>query len=95
MKYKFHEGIVYTRICNVHLLVATRNVWDQFPSVKEVSALQGCFCQSIEEGMDEEEMMNAIRLPAKMDRETVRNRYRLFIKNLLDEGYLVSEEESC
>ena len=59
MKYRFHEGIVYTRICNVHVLVATRSVWDQFPSVREVSPLQGCFCQGIDEGMEEDELIDA------------------------------------
>ncbi|MDO4413695.1 MAG: hypothetical protein Q4C20_01315 [Erysipelotrichaceae bacterium] len=95
MKYKFHEGIVYTVICNVHMLVATRNVWDQFPAVKELSALQACFWRGISEGMDEEELMNAIHLPSKMNLDTVRQRYHLFVNKMVDEGYLIPEEQSC
>ena len=95
MKYRFREGIVYTRICNVHVLVATRSVWDQFPSVREVSPLQGCFCQGIDEGMEEDELIDAIRLPEKISRESVRNRYRSFVEKLKNEGYVVAEEETC
>ncbi len=95
MKYKFHEGIVYTDICNIHMLVATRNVWDQFPAVRELSALQACFCRGILQGMDEDQLMNAIHFPEKMDLETVRKRYRLFVSKMADEGYLIPEELPC
>lgn len=95
MKYRMHDGIVYTQICNVHMLVATRSAWDQFPAVKEVSALQGCFCKGIEEGLDEEELVNAINLPKNISRDTVRMRYRMFVEKMTAEGYLIPEEKQC
>lgn len=95
MKYRLHDGIVYTKICNVHVLVATRSVWDLFPAVREVSPLQGCFCKGIEQGMDEDELIQAINLPATMDREAVRERYHIFARKMTEEGYLVPEEETC
>lgn len=91
MKYKFTDGIVYTKICKVPILVATRKVWDKFPSAKRVSPLQGCFCQGIEANMDEDELINAIILPPKMKRETIKKKYDIFINKMIDEGYIVPE----
>ena len=92
MKYRFHEGIVYTKVSNVHLLIATRSAWDQFPSIKQISALHGVFCKGIDMGMTDEEVINAIILPRKMTREKVRDSYYSFVKKMSEEGYLIPGE---
>ena len=93
MKYRFQDGIVYTKIAKVHLLVATRKAWDRYPAIKEVNALQGTFCEGISRGMEEEEIVQAILLPERMSRDSVRKRLSMFIHKMLDERYIVPEEE--
>ena len=93
MKYRFCEGIVYSKVGNVHLLVATRSVWDRFPSVKRLSPLQGCFCYGIQNEMSEEALIDYLILPPNLKKEAVRASYRRFIENMVKEGYLIEEEE--
>lgn len=89
MNYKFHEGIVYSKVSGVHLLIATRSVWDKFPAAKRLSALQGCFCYGIEHNMSEDELIDFLILPPRMTKDTVRKAYHRFIGNMVREGYLV------
>ena len=89
--YRFHDDIVYTRVSGISILVTLRNSWDRFPAVKELSPIQGCFCQGIDERMSEDELIEAIRLPEKSNKEILRRRYRAFVREMAEEGYLVPE----
>ena len=93
MRYHFHDGIVYTKICNVSLLVATRKVWDKFPAVKEISPLQGALCKGIELGMNEEELLNYLIKLKKAKPEFIKKRYHIFLENMLKYGYLIAEND--
>ncbi len=92
MSYRFHDDIVYTRVCGISMLVALRGSWDRFPAVRQVSPLQGCFCEGISQGMEEDELVYAIHIPEKMSRETVRRLYRSFVAKMLDEGVILEED---
>ena len=92
MRYRFHNDIVYTRVCGVSMLVALRGSWDRFPAVRQLSSLQGCFCQGIEDHMEEDELIQAIRLPEKINREKVRDLYHAFTAKLFNEGCLVPDD---
>lgn len=94
MKYKMHEGIVYAKVSGVHLLVATRKVWDKFPSIKRLSPLQGCFCYGITNGMSEDELLDYLILPQGLKKEAVRTSYHRFVEKMLQEGYLIAEDGS-
>lgn len=94
MIYKLYDGIVYEKVSGVHLLIATRNAWDRFPAVKRLSVLQGCFCYGIQNHMEEEALLDYLILPPKMNKETVRKAYQRFVENMVQEGYLIAEENS-
>lgn len=93
MSYRFHDDIVYTRVCGISMLVALRGSWDRFPAVRQVSPLQGCFCEGIAQGMSEDELVQAIHIPEKMNRETVRKLYHSFVSKMEAEG--VIHKENC
>ncbi len=92
MKHRFHDEIVYTKVCGIPMLVALNGSWDRFRAVRELSPLQACFCEGISQGMDEDGIINAIVLPEKLSRETVRDRYRAFSSKMVEEGSLIEED---
>ena len=96
MRYRFHNDIVYTKVSGISLLVTLRGSWDKFPPVQELSALQGNFCQGIEAGMDEEELVDNIRMPGNSNKEFLRKRFHVFVDKMLESGCLipVSEDNS-
>lgn len=91
MKYRIIDGIVYTKVCGIPLLIATRKAWDICPPVKELSPLKSVFWQSIEKGMDEEALMEVIILPPRLKKETVQKRYKQFLYDMEQAGYLIQE----
>ena len=93
MTYKLHEGIVYAKVSGIHLLIATRSVWDKFDSVKQLSPLQGCFCYGIVNGMSEDQLIDYLILPPNLKKDSVRNSYQRFIKKMINDGYLIEEGE--
>ena len=95
MKYRLHDGIVYTSVSNVFLLVATRSVWDQFPSVKTLSPLQGWFCAGFDQGMDTEDIIRQITQVSTVKEEAVRSRLNAFIEKMTQEQYIVPEKNSA
>lgn len=94
MTYKLCDGIVYSKVSNVHMLIATRKVWDRFPAVRKLSPLQGCFCYGIQEQMSEDELMDFLILPPHMKKEAVRKAYHRFLETMTREGYLITEGEA-
>ena len=92
MKYKFQDGIVYLTVAGVHLLVATRKAWDHFSPVKEVFALQAAFCEGISRGMNEDEIVQAVNMHGS-SKDKLRERLSVFIKNMLEQGYIIPEDE--
>lgn len=92
-KYRLHDGIVYTSVRNVYLLVATRSAWDQFPSVKTLSPLQGWFCAGIEKGLDTEEIIQLISKQRKIKEQAVRSRMDVFLNKMIQENYLIPEND--
>lgn len=94
MHYRFHKDIIFTKVCGVSILVTLRDAWDQFPAVKQLSPIQGCFCQGIEQNMREDELIDAIRLPENSNKEGLRKRYHAFIQKMVADGYLIPEEDA-
>ena len=95
MRYRLHEGIVYTRISNVYLLVATRKVWDQFSSVYTLSPVEGWLCSGLANGMDTEEIICNEDLRKKLPEPTIRKKLDQIIEKLIKENYLIPEEHSA
>lgn len=92
MTYRLHEGIVYAKVSGVHLLVATRGVWELFPPVRQLSPLQGAFICGVMKQLPEDDLMEWLILPPKMKKEAVRKRFRAFAEKMVQEGYLIPEE---
>lgn len=95
MRYRFHDGIVYTRISSVYLLVATRKAWDIFPAVKLLSPIFGWFASGIAAGMSIEEIKADEGLNRKLKKEAIDRKMKEFIDVLTKENYLIMEEESA
>lgn len=93
MRYKLHDGIVYARIKNVFLLIATRDAWDEFPAVKKLSPVYGWFCSGIANGLSVEEILANEKLNQKLPRKTIEKKLEQFIREMTDANYLVMEEE--
>jgi len=92
MMYKLRDGVVYEKVCGVHLLISTRKMWNVLPEVKKISPLQGGFCYGIQEGMSEEILLDRLVLPKKIETDVLRTAYHRFTEKMLEEGYLIKEE---
>ncbi len=93
MDYRFQKDIVYTKVCGVSILVTLQDSWDIFPAVKQLSPIEGCFCQGIEQKMSEDELIEAIRLPKATNKDGIRKRYHRFLEEMTEQGYLIPEDE--
>lgn len=95
MKYKPLNGVVYTRVCDQNILVATRKVWGKCPYTKRLSALRGAFWQGITMGMSEDEIVKEINLKTNIKEPAIRKQYKNFIDTMLSDGYLTAEENDA
>lgn len=93
MKYKLLEGVVYTRICDQNILVASRSAWEKCPYVKRLSALRGAFWQGLSMGLSEDEIVSELHLKTNIRKEIIESRLTDFIKIMMEEGYLTAEED--
>ena len=95
MKYKIREGIVYTTVCDIPLLITTLRASEYCPPVMELSALKSTFWRSFERGLNEDEFMEILKMPPRMKEETVRVLYRRFFKEMTEKNYLILEDHDA
>ena len=91
MHFITHKGIVLTKVSNVNLLVATRAAWVDCPYVELLSPIQAAFWGFIENGLDEEEILDKIEHSEK--KELLLRIYNSFIKRMKESGYIIGEED--
>lgn len=89
MRYKLNDEVVYSRICGIHLLIATRKAWETYDPIRRISPIQGCFCYGIEKGMSDEEIISGLILPEGLSRDIIRKRFESFINSMTEKGYVV------
>ncbi len=94
MRYKLTEGIVLTKVCGRHILVATRRAWGKCPYTKELSALRAAYWKGLSRGMTDEEIVEKLSAGTKIREDALRGRLKSFTEILKAEGYIVSEEET-
>ncbi len=93
MRYTLREGIVHTKVCQDHVLVATRDVWGKCPYVKILSPLQAAYWEGLKRNMTEEEIMGWIHLSHPVKQEVLHNLFVKFIDMLKTNGYIEGETE--
>ncbi|MBR6239241.1 MAG: hypothetical protein IKR03_00530 [Clostridia bacterium] len=89
MRYKLNDEVVYSKVCNVHLLITTRKAWDKLDPIKRLSPIQGCFCYGIERGMSDEEIISGLILPEGLSRDVIHKRFESFINSMTEKGYVI------
>ena len=94
MRYRLHDGIVYARIKNVYLLIATRQAWDEFPSVKTLSPVFGWFASGIANGMSLDEIRNDQKLNQRLSRAVIERKLNQFIEEMTKENYIVEDDNA-
>ena len=91
MHFITHKGIVLTKVSDIYLLVATREAWDDCPQIKLITPTQAAFWGFIENGLDEEEILDEIEHIEK--KELLLRIYNSFIKRMKESGYIIGEED--
>ena len=90
MVYRLHEGIVFTDVCEIPLLIATRAVWEKFPAVKRLSPLQAYFCRGVLKNMEKSSLTDNHRVNIR--KEVLEKRYDAFLDEMIRSGYFVPED---
>ena len=92
MRYKLLEGVVPARAADEHLLVATRPAWEKCPYIKQLTPLEATFWHGLEQGMDDETIIQEMLKVNRIKESTLRRRLGEFLKTMEAEGYLTPEE---
>lgn len=94
MGYRIHPGIVLLRICDVDMLVAKREVWEEFPHIRPLPKLWGLCWYMMEKGRTSDEVIDAfVRMFGKTEDEEKERLGKIFEK-LYEEGYLIHVEDN-
>ena len=91
MHFILHKGIVLTKVSDVNLLVATRDAWEDCPYVMLLSPTEASFWRFVENGLEEEEILDRIEHSEK--KTLLIKLYNLFIKKMKENGYIIGEED--
>ena len=94
MEYRIRPGIVLLRICDVDMLVAKREVWEECPHIRPLPKLWGLCWFMMEKGRTSNEVVGAfVRMFGHTENEE-KERLRKIFEKLYEEGYLIPVEEN-
>ena len=93
MLYKIRPGVVMVRICDVDILTATREVWNQCPAVRPLPRMWAFVLFLMEQGRNSEEALAGLAKVLKKPREELERQYESVFAKLYEEGFLVPAEE--
>ncbi len=93
MIYKIRPGIIMLKVCDAHLLVAERRLWDAFPSVRSVSKKQVVIWKLMEKGYNSDETLTTMSKLFQKPVEEVHQKFEPIIDSLAGKGYIIPVEE--
>ena len=94
MIYKIRPGIVRLRICDVDLLAATRQVWEQCPAVRPLPRIWAACWALMENGSTSEEAVDTFVRLFRQSEEEVHAKLGNVFETLYSEGYLIEAEDT-
>ncbi len=92
MRYKLTEGVVLTKVCGEHILIATKSAWDKCPYTKMISPLRAAFWKGLSEGLSDAEMIDKLKNTTRIKEEALWKQFEIFSKTAMEDGYMTAEE---
>ncbi len=93
MNYKLRPGVVMVRICDVNILAATREIWDQCPQIRPLPFKWYLGCSMMALGRSSEVSLRTISKVLGKAMEELHQQYDPIFAKLCEEGFLVPAEE--
>lgn len=93
MEYKVHPGIVLLNICDTHMLVATRQFWEEFPRVRPLPHLWSICWTLMEKGYTDRQAVGIFARLFRIPEDEVNRRFAKMFSTLSQEGYLIPAED--
>ena len=93
MRYKIRPGIVRTKICDVWLLIPTREASEDCPHIMKLTLLSSIVWETIEKGKPMEDAVRAFRILLKKPDDMIHVKIQRIIDKFCEDGFLICEED--
>lgn len=94
MAYKVHPGITILNICGAHMLVATRQYWEQFPRIRSLPPFWAACWTLMERGQTDQEVVASFVRLLRKPKDRIQEQVEKMVSSLAEEGYLVEAEKA-
>ncbi len=89
MIYKIRPGIVRLKICDVDILAATREVWENCPTIRPLPRLWACCWAIMEKGSTSADVIRTFAKLFGQSEDEARQRLDKIFSELYKQGYLI------
>lgn len=93
MKYQIRPGVVLSEVCGEYLLLATMDAGRNCPIVYQINETAAFFWRLLERNLTMDEIVAEAAKEYDAPAELLRLDVEKFAENLLENGYLLGEEE--
>lgn len=92
MKYNLLSGVAMVPVCDVNLLVATKDAMKKVPAVKELNETGAFVWQMLKQDKELDEMIDLTAKEYEISAEEAKEGLLDFIESLSKAGYITTEE---
>jgi len=93
MDYQIRPGVVLTEACGEYLLLATLDASKYCPYVYQINETAAFFWRLLEKHLPEDEIVTEAVAEYGAPEAVIRHDIRQFVNTLLEQGYILLEEE--
>lgn len=93
MKYQIRPGVVLSEVCGEYLLLATMEASRYCPYVYQINETAAFFCHLLKKPLTVDEIVTIAVEEYEVAPDILRNDVKQLLRNLLEKGYLLEEEE--
>jgi len=89
MNYKIRPGFVMIKICDTHLLVAKRELWDKYNRVRPVPVKYALCWNLMAQGKSSDEVIQSVCKLFNKSEDEISRKFSPIFQKLADDGYLI------
>ena len=89
MKYGIRQGIVLVEICGAPILVAKRQLWEDFPHIRTLSGIEKMIWKLLDNGSPWEQILRIVSSLTRSVPEKVEPKLKELCDSLVKDGYMI------
>ena len=93
MTYKPRPGILFTKICNTHVLIPNREAQQACPKIIRLPLLWAATWEALAKNKPMEDIYHFHQILTRKPDEEIQQRVNGFLEQLCKQGFLIREEE--